>query len=257
VISIQMTEPQRRRLWRAARREGDDGLARALALECPTRRGLSELPCPCHTEEADGTIVHPTAHVEGVIGARTRIGPGAYVGALTTIGADCVIGPGAVIGADGFGYSRDGLTDEDALREGVGRWERKDQRFGVIIGNDVDVGANVCVDRGSWRDTTICSGTKIDNLVHVAHNVEIGRNCLVIAGAMLGGSCEIGEGSWIAPHALVREHVRIGCRAFVALGAVVVRDVSDGESVRGVPAKSFQRGQADRDVRPAGGDLAA
>jgi UDP-3-O-[3-hydroxymyristoyl] glucosamine N-acyltransferase len=249
VATVDLTEPQRRRLWRAARAEGDESLARRLAFECPTYRGLTDLACPCHSYEKDGTIIHPRAYVEGVVGPRTRIGPMACIGPLVTVGADCVIGPGAVLGWEGFGYSRDGMTDQEAREHGTGEWELKDQRYGVILGDGVHVGALTCVDRGSYRDTRIAHGTKIDNLVHVAHNVIIGQRCLVIAQAMLGGSVEIGDDSWIAPHAVIREHIKIGSRAFVALGAVVVKDVEDGESVKGCPAKVFQPGAAES---PAG-----
>jgi UDP-3-O-[3-hydroxymyristoyl] glucosamine N-acyltransferase LpxD len=233
-------------MWRAARRSGEHSLERTLAAACPTKAGLIGAACPCHSAEALGVVVAHQANVEGVLGARTRVAPMACVGPLVAVGADCVIGPGAVLGWEGFGYSREGLTDMDAVGAGLGAWEQKDQRYGVIVGDNVHIGAGACVDRGSWRDTVIGSGTKVDNLVHVAHNVRIGEDCLVIAGAMLGGSVEVGDGSWVAPHAVVREHVKIGKGAFVALGAVVVKDVGDGEHVRGVPAKAFDPGEAGR-----------
>lgn len=246
MATFDVTEPQRRQLWRWALREGDLSLARTLAAECPTKNGLTDLPCPCHgeTRERNGTHIATGAYCEGVVGHRTRIAPNACVGPMVTIGDDCMIGPGAVIGWEGFGYSRDGLTDALAIELGEGRWQMKEQRYGVRIGDGVHVGANACIDRGSWRDTVIGPGSKIDNLVHVAHNVIIGEDVLIIAQAMLGGSAEVGDGAWIAPHAVVREHVKIGRRAFVALGAVVVKNVDDGESVRGIPAKAFQRVEA-------------
>jgi UDP-3-O-[3-hydroxymyristoyl] glucosamine N-acyltransferase len=98
--------------------------------------------------------IHPTAVVEGTVGEGTIVGAHAYIGPLVTIGKDCVIGPGACIGQDGFGYSNVN-----------GRWIRKPQSHGVWIADDVHIGPNVCIDRGSYRDTRIGRGTRIDNLV--------------------------------------------------------------------------------------------
>lgn len=184
-------------------------------------------------------VVHERALVEGHVGPRTVVHPFAYVAACVVVGADCVIGPGAVLGADGFGYA-----DAD------GRWERKPQSHGVVIGDDVHVGANACVDRGSWRHTRVGRGTRIDNLVHVAHNAEVGEDCLVVAHAMLAGSSVLGDHAYVAPHGCVREHVTVGEDAFVALGAVVTSDVGDGEWVRGVPAKTFEPGPAALAAKP-------
>ena len=112
------------------------------------------------------TFIDPRAS----IGARTSIGHGCYIGPTVTIGADCIIQSGAVIGEDGFGYER----------EGNGRWAPKAHNFGVVIEDDVHIGANACIDRGSWRDTQICRGARIDNLVHVAHNVWVGEDAIVV-----------------------------------------------------------------------------
>jgi UDP-3-O-[3-hydroxymyristoyl] glucosamine N-acyltransferase len=178
---------------------------------------------------ATTSLIHPTAVIEGHVGEGTIVGPFAWIGELVTIGRNCVIGPGARIGQDGFGYA-----NED------GHWVRKSQSHGVVIADDVHIGANTCIDRGSYRDTRIGRGTRIDNLVHVAHNVVIGEDCLVIALSMLAGSTVIGDSAYVAPCAATRDHITIGERAFVGLGAVVVRDVADGEHVKGVPAKAFQ-----------------
>lgn len=172
-------------------------------------------------------LVHPTAVVDGEIGEGTYVGPHAWVGPCVRVGDNCVIGPGAVIGWDGFGYEHVN-----------GRWEQKPQNFGVVVEDDVHVGANACIDRGSYRDTVIGRGTKIDNLVHIAHNVQVGRNCLIIACAELSGSVVVGDDCHVAPCAAVREHVTLADEAFVGLGAVVVSDVPLGEVVYGVPAKT-------------------
>lgn len=179
-------------------------------------------------------MIHPTACVEGIVGESTIVHAFAWIGPLVTIGRNCVIGAGAAIGNDGFGYTQ----QED------GSWLRKPRSHGVVIEDDVHIGANTCIDCGSWRDTHIGRGSRIDNLCHIAHNVIIGRDCLVIAQAMLAGSVELGDGAYVAPCACVREHRSIGAGAFIGLGAVVVDDVSDGDCVKGMPAKTFQPGSA-------------
>lgn len=155
-----------------------------------------------------------------------RITGNAHPGRRITIGKDCVIQPGAQIGQDGFGY-----TFEN------GRWEPKPHNFGVAIEDDVHIGANTCIDRGSYRDTRIGQGTRIDNLVHIAHNVQVGRNCIIVAGAEVSGSVVIGDGAWIGPNACIREHLTIGAGAVIGIGAVVVKDVPAGETWVGNPAR--------------------
>jgi UDP-3-O-[3-hydroxymyristoyl] glucosamine N-acyltransferase len=136
------------------------------------------------------------------------------------------IGAGCSIGLHGFGYAK--APD--------GSWLRFPHVGRVVIEEGVEIGSNVCIDRGSLTDTRICSGVKIDNHVHIAHNVIIGRNTLVIAHAMIGGSVTIGESCWIAPGALIKNKVTIGDGATVGLGAVVLHDVDPGVTVVGNPA---------------------
>jgi UDP-3-O-[3-hydroxymyristoyl] glucosamine N-acyltransferase len=176
------------------------------------------VPPGCYVDEL--ALVHPSC----VLARNVWIGP------HVTIGENCVIGPGAVIGCDGFGYNLDAQ-----------RWWKKPESHGVVIGDDVHIGANTCIDRGSYRDTTIGDGTKIDNLVHIAHNCVIGRNCLVIAHAELSGSVEVGDGAWVGPSACVREHLSIGAGALVGLGAVVVKHVQEGQTVIGNPARPLSK----------------
>lgn len=171
-----------------------------------------------------GSFIHPTV----TIGYGTVIFPMCFIGPGVHIGKDCVIGPGAMIGQPGFGYEKEEETGAQRYRE---------HSRGVIIADDVHIGANTCIDQGRHRPTRIGRGTRIDNLVHIAHNVEIGEDCLIIACSMLAGTVTIGDRSHVAPSAAVLDHINVGKDALVGLGAVVVRDVPDGVTVKGVPAK--------------------
>ena len=110
----------------------------------------------------------------------------------------------------------------------------------MIIEDFVEVGSNTSIDRGSLGNTIIKEGAKIDNLVHIAHNVIVGKSCLVIANSMIGGSTIIDDFSWIAPSASILNQVKIGKNVTVGMGAVVTKSIPDGETWTGVPAKPMQ-----------------
>lgn len=148
-----------------------------------------------------------------------------------TIGKNNVIHSGTVIGTDGFGY----------FMGADGNPEKVDHYGGVRIGNDVEIGANTCIDRGTIDDTMIESRCKIDNLCHIAHNVQVGEGSMVIAEAVICGSAKLKKRSYIAPGAIVKNQLIVGENAFVGLGAVVTRDVSDNTVVTGVPAKPLRK----------------
>ena len=167
---------------------------------------------------------------EVTIGSGTRIFAGVHICSSARIGKNVVIKSGCVIGGDGFGYERD--------EKGV--FEKFPHRAGVVIEDNVEIGSNTCVDRGTLSDTFVGRGTKIDNLVHVAHNVKIGKNCAVIALAMIGGGTQIDDGAWIAPAACLRNGIVIGKGALVGMGAVVTKNVESGVTVIGVPAKPIE-----------------
>src|SRR6187402_347443 len=168
--------------------------------------------------------IHPSATVDvsavvdpsASVGPGATIGPGASIGAHTRIGARvviadgchigdrCIVHPGAVIGADGFGF---------APHEG--RWEKIEQLGGVRIGNDVEIGANTCIDRGALDDTVIEDGVKLDNLVQIGHNVRIGAHtamagCVGVAGSTrIGAHCTIGGGAGVLGHLVLADHVHV------------------------------------------------
>jgi UDP-3-O-[3-hydroxymyristoyl] glucosamine N-acyltransferase len=157
--------------------------------------------------------------------------PGVYIYDGVKIGRNVTIKSNSVIGSSGAGYER--------VENGV--LERFPQIGNVIIEDNVDIGANCCVDRGALSDTLIKEGTKLDNLIHVAHNDTIGKNCFVAAGAVFSGSVSIGDGCFIGVSASFKERVRVGNDVVVGMGAVVIRDIPDGDVVAGVPAKSLKK----------------
>ena len=178
------------------------------------------------------------------LGARVRVGPGAVLGdgvqvgddavidanvvcyAGTTLGARVVIKAGAVVGGDGFGYI-----------QGTHGHTRIPHIGGCVLEDDVEIGSNCTIDRGSLDDTVIGQGTKLDNQVHVGHNVRIGRRCLIMGGVGIGGSTRIGDGVVVAGHATLVDHVTVGARARIGARSFVIGDVAGGADVSGQPAR--------------------
>lgn len=182
------------------------------------------------------------------IGDRTHIAPHVHVGMDTTIGEDCRIGPsctvlhrvqvgdrvrlysGVRLGVEGFGYT-----------QGPVGLHRIPQVGGCIIGNDVDIGANCTIDRGSLSDTIIGDGTKIDNLVHIAHNVHVGSHCVIVAQVGVAGSVEIGDGAQLAGQVGISGHLKIGPGARIAAQAGVIGDVPADGVYSGYPARPHRQ----------------
>jgi UDP-3-O-[3-hydroxymyristoyl] glucosamine N-acyltransferase len=173
-----------------------------------------------------GWRMHTTARVDRT----AMILPGAYIGPNVTILEHCTIGVNAVIGAPGFGYDTDERTGQHTYRP---------HSEGVLLERHVSVGSNTCIDQGRHRQTVIGEGTKIDNLVHIAHNAQVGRHCLVIAHSMIAGSAVIGDYTRIAPGALIRDWREVGDHCTVGMGSVVVKDVECGVTVAGNPAREL------------------
>jgi UDP-3-O-[3-hydroxymyristoyl] glucosamine N-acyltransferase len=160
------------------------------------------------------------------IGDNSQMYPNVTVYAGTTIGMRVRAHSGSVLGSDGFGYVSRG--NEHAKIPHVGR---------CIIGNDVEIGANTTIDRGSIDDTVIGDGTKIDNLVQIGHNVKVGRLCLIMSQVGISGSTRIGDGCVLAGQAGIAGHISIGDGARIAGQAGVFGDVPAGESWSGYPAR--------------------
>jgi UDP-3-O-[3-hydroxymyristoyl] glucosamine N-acyltransferase len=222
--------------------------------------------------EKFGSGIHPTA----VIDSTARIDPTAYIGSHCTIGAgvkigarsvllggnhvgrdcqlgdDCCLYPnvvlyansqighrvaihaGSVIGSDGYGYVLD-----------RGRHRKMLQVGNVVIHDDVEIGANVAIDRGTLGSTIIGQGTKIDNLIQIAHNVVIGRHCIIMGQAGIAGSTRLGDYCLIAAQAGIAGHLQLGNQAMVGATSPVMRDIPDGGKVLGglpaVPEKQAKR----------------
>jgi UDP-3-O-[3-hydroxymyristoyl] glucosamine N-acyltransferase len=164
------------------------------------------------------------------IGADSRIFPGVTLYGGSVLGARVAVHSGARIGSDGFGYVfRHGIHDKIPH---VGR---------CIIEDDVEIGANTTIDRGSIDDTVIGAGTKIDNLVQIAHNVRVGRLCLIMAQVGIAGSARVGDGAVLAGQVGVAGHITIGDRARVGAQAGVFGDIPAGETWSGYPARPHRQ----------------
>ena len=167
---------------------------------------------------------HAVIGDETTIGTDTRIHPHAVIYARVDVGDRVVVHAGAQIGREGFGW----VTATGQRMPHVGR---------CVLQNDVEIGANTCVDRGSIDDTVIGAGTKIDNLCQIAHNVRIGRGCFLASQVGIAGSARIGDGVQIGGQAGIQGHMTIGARAVLGGQAGVLGDVPDGEMWSGYPAR--------------------
>ncbi len=208
----------------------------------------------------DKNLIHPTAQ----IGEGTKIAPNAYVGNNVKIGKNCFIAPnatimdncvigddcsinanvvlsfvvigdrctflnGAKIGQDGFGFAHNAGVNHKILQLGI-----------VQIGNDVEIGANSCVDRGAIENTIISDGVKIDNLVQIAHNVVIGKGTVMAGGTGVAGSTHIGNYVQIGGNCSINGHISIGDGVRIAGMSGVMRDVAPMQVIAGAPAQAIR-----------------
>jgi len=179
------------------------------------------------------TILHPGARVldEARVGSSCILHSGAVVRERCVLGNRVILQPNAVVGSDGFGFAFDIQGDDD------GPMHRKVPQAGIVrIEDDVELGACTCVDRATLGETVVGRGTKVDNLVQIAHNVRIGALSLVVAQVGISGSTEIGKGAILAGQAGIVGHLRIGDGARVGAQSGVAHDIPDGETQSGCPA---------------------
>lgn len=165
------------------------------------------------------------------IGARAKVGagsvlhPGVVVGDRCIVGESCILQPGVKIGADGFGYipGKDGIVKIPHIGN-------------VVIGRQVEIGANTCIDRAKFGSTSVGDGTKIDNLVQIGHNCRVGRHCLICGQCGLSGSVTVGDGVILAGGVGVADNLTIGAGARIGASSGVMNDIPAGESWLGSPA---------------------
>lgn len=228
---------------------------------CEVLRHLAPPPETVTPGIHPNALVSPDARVEGasiaafayvgpkaVVGPGTQLHPGVYVGTATTIGRDCVlwpnvvvrerctigdrviIHPNATIGADGFGFL-----------QRKGRNVKIPQIGSVIIEDDVEIGANSAIDRARSGVTRIGRGSKFDNFVQVAHNVEMGEECIIIAQSAIGGSTTLGRRVVMSGHSGISDHVTVGDDVQIAAQSILMRNAEAGAILRGLPATAHHR----------------
>lgn len=224
----------------------DPSLMKSVVISSPDPKGLfikilnALFVKPATPGIHSSCIIHPDAK----IGDRASIGAYCVIGKVeigndaqihshvvihdhSKIGDRVLIKSHSTIGSDGFGYSK---TKQ-------GHFVKFPHLGGVVIGDDVEIGSNTCIDRGTLGNTIIKDHAKIDNLVHVAHNVEIGSNTLVIANVLIGGSTKIGNNCWIAPSATLRDGLYICDEVIVGMAAVVTKNITEAGIYLGNPAR--------------------
>lgn len=208
--------------------------------------------------------IHPTAliHPDAVLGTDVAVGPhvvieqgarignasvihaGVFVGERSVVGADSVLHPnvviyhdctlgarvilhaGVVIGCDGFGYAWDGTKHAKIPQRGT-----------VEIGDDVEIGSNTVVDRARFGKTVVARGTKLDNLIQIAHNVRVGEHCVFAALSGVSGSTQIGAGTMMGGQAATVGHIAVGPRNIISARSVATRNTGEGEHITGFPAR--------------------
>lgn len=230
--------------------------AKALELFAPERKTYPGVhPCAIIGENVKiGKGVSVGAYVvveDGVeIGDYVTIMPHSYVGYFSKIGSNSLIYPqvvvrerifigknvkihsGAIIGGDGFGYAQE-----------QGKHYKIPQNGNVVIEDDVEIGAGVTIDRATIGSTVIGQGSKIDNLVHIGHNVKMGKNCILVAQTGIAGSVNIGDGVIMSGQTAIVDHVSVGAGSIIAARCVVTKDIPEGSFVSGFPAKPHKEEQ--------------
>ncbi|HJS00629.1 MAG TPA: UDP-3-O-(3-hydroxymyristoyl)glucosamine N-acyltransferase [Flavobacterium sp.] len=177
---------------------------------------------------AENATIYPNATIldEATIGKNTVIWSGTVIRERCHIGSYCIIHPNVTIGADGFGF-------RPCPEKGL---VKIPQIGNVIIGNNVEIGANSCIDRGKFSSTVLGDGCKIDNLVQIGHNSKLGRFCIMAGNSGLAGSVTLGDGVIIGGSASIKDHTTIGSGAVIGAGSGVTCDIPAGKTMLGYPA---------------------
>jgi UDP-3-O-[3-hydroxymyristoyl] glucosamine N-acyltransferase len=217
-------------------RSGPDGISprASIAASAKIGEGVSIGPFSTISDDVvlgDGVIVYSNVSIgaESVIGEGTIIYPQVSIYEGSIIGRRCIIHSGTVIGADGYGFATHGGRHHKIPQVGI-----------VRIGDDVEIGAGCTIDRAALGETSIGDGTKIDDQVMIAHNVKVGKHCLLVAQVGIAGSTELGDYVVVAGQSGFAGHLTIGSRVQVAAKSAVLGDVAEGEKVMGIPAVPFR-----------------
>ncbi|KAJ56893.1 UDP-3-O-(3-hydroxymyristoyl) glucosamine N-acyltransferase [Actibacterium mucosum KCTC 23349] len=192
---------------------------------------------------------HVSIAEDAVIGDDALLMNGARIGSRVTIGDRFIAQPGAVVGSDGLSFVTPEKSNVERVRETMGQaseiaeqsWTRIHSLGAVEIGDDVELGANACIDKGTIRSTRVGNGTKIDNLVHVAHNVVIGNDCLFAAGVGIAGSTTLGDRVVLGGHVGVVDNISIGSDVVAGGGTKILSSVPAGRAVMGNPAVKMEQ----------------
>ena len=206
---------------------------------------------------------HVSIGAQTVIGEGARLHAGARIGARVRIGARFTAQPGAVIGADGFSFVTESPSGPEQAKTHQGRepivsperpeWHKTESLGSVEIGDDVEIGANACVDAGTLRATRIGDGCKLDNLVQIGHNVILGRNCALSAQCGVAGSTVLGDRVVLGGQTGVADHLTIGSDVVAGGASVILSSIPAGRVVLGYPAQRMDRELAQvRQVRRLG-----
>lgn len=182
----------------------------------------------------NNALIEPQVIIEEdvKIGKNVTIKSGTKIKSGTTIGNDCYIGNNSALGVDGLAYEYD---------EEKEYYQKIPQLGKLIIEDNVDIGANSVVAKGAINNTKICKGSKIDNNCFVSHNVELGKNTIMVGNSIVMGSAKIGDNSYISGGVTIRDNIKLGDNVFVGMGSVVTKDVENNEQVIGVPAKQIKK----------------
>lgn len=194
----------------------------------------------------DGSVIGPQCFIgwDVTLGARTLLHPGVRIMARVSIGARFIAHAGAVVGGDGFSFVTPEPSGVEVARASLGEednvsaqsWSRIASLGAVTIGDDVEIGCNTCIDRGSVRDTRVGNGVKMDNLVQIGHNVVIGDDTMVCAGGAIAGSTVVGRNVVVGGCAGISDNLKIGDRVILGGGTMVLSNVPEGRVMLGYPA---------------------
>lgn len=197
-----------------------------------------------------GAVIGPLCHIgrDTVIGPDAQLREGVRIGARVFIGARFIAQPGCVVGADGFSFVTPEVSAVEQVRDTLGdqgdtaaqSWARIHSLGSVRIGDDVELGANSCIDRGTVRDTVVGNGCKFDNLAQVGHNVVIGNDCLICAQVGIAGSTRIGNNVVLGGQTGVSDNVFIGDRVITGGATKVLANVPAGRVMLGYPAMKME-----------------